>query len=538
MELSPSAHRDTFARDHLPPPGQWPELLFDLPALHYPQRLNCGAELLDRTIERFGADRPVFRTGGGEVWTYGELRDQVDRIAHVLTSGLGVVPGNRVLLRGPTTPWLAACWLAVMKAGAVAVTVLAQQRAKELATVCEIAAVSHALCDIRSLDDLAKAEVPGLSITAYGGDGPDDLLRLAAAGPPEPYEAVETAADDVALIAFTSGTTGRPKGCMHFHRDVLAVADTFSAQVLRPEPDDVFAGSPPLGFTFGLGGLVIFPMRAGASALLLEQAGPDRLLPAIAAHRVSVLFTAPTAYRVMLERIDEFDTGSLRRCVSAGENLPAATWQAWQERTGLRIINGIGATELLHIFISAADDAIRPGATGIPVPGWQARVVDRSGVPVPDGEPGLLAVRGPVGCRYLNDPRQLDYVHEGWNLTGDTYVRDPDGYFRYVARADDMIISAGYNIAGPEVEEALLRHPDVAEAAVIGREDDLRGQIVVAYVVLREGVPRGEETVEALTDAVKRRLTPYKCPREIVFLDALPRTPTGKLQRFRLRALK
>jgi 2-aminobenzoate-CoA ligase len=538
MELSPSAHRDTFARDHLPPAGQWPELLFELPSLRYPQRLNCGAELLDRTIDRFGANRPVFRTGGGEIWTYAELRDQVDRIAHVLTSSLGVVPGNRVLLRGPTTPWLAACWLAVMKAGAVAVTVLAQQRAKELATVCEIAAVSHALCDIRSLDDLAKAEVPGLRITGYGGDSPDDLLRLAAAGTGEPYEAVATAADDVALIAFTSGTTGRPKGCMHFHRDVLAVADTFSAQVLRPQPDDVFAGSPPLGFTFGLGGLVIFPMRAGASALLLEQAGPTQLLPAIAAHRVSVLFTAPTAYRVMLAGLDGHDTASLRRCVSAGENLPAATWQAWQEQTGLRIINGIGATELLHIFISAADGAIRPGTTGIPVPGWQARVVDRSGRPVADGEPGLLAVRGPVGCRYLTDPRQLDYVHDGWNLTGDTYVREPDGYFRYVARADDMIISAGYNVAGPEVEDALLHHPDVAEAAVVGRPDELRGQIVVAYVVLRAGVPAGEDTVAALTDSVKRRLTPYKCPREIVFLNALPRTPTGKLQRFRLRALE
>ncbi|MGW3622425.1 AMP-binding protein [Streptomyces sp. NPDC000880] len=538
MELSPSAHRDTFARDHLPPAGQWPELLFELPSLRYPQRLNCGAELLDRTIDRFGAHRPVFRTGGGEIWTYAELRDQVDRIAHVLTSDLEVVPGNRVLLRGPTTPWLAACWLAVMKAGAVAVTVLAQQRAKELATVCEIAAVSHALCDIRSLDDLAKAEVPGLRITGYGGDSPDDLLRLAAAGTRGPYEAVATAADDVALIAFTSGTTGRPKGCMHFHRDVLAVADTFSAQVLGPQPDDVFAGSPPLGFTFGLGGLVIFPMRAGASALLLEQAGPAQLLPAIAAHRVSVLFTAPTAYRVMLNGLDGHDTASLRRCVSAGENLPAATWQAWQERTGLRIINGIGTTELLHIFISAADGEIRPGTTGIPVPGWQARVVDRSGRPVADGEPGLLAVRGPVGCRYLTDLRQLDYVHDGWNLTGDTYLREPDGYFRYVARADDMIISAGYNVAGPEVEDALLHHPDVAEAAVVGRPDELRGQIVVAYVVLRAGVGAGEDTATALTDSVKRRLTPYKCPREIVFLDALPRTPTGKLQRFRLRALK
>ncbi|MFD4141225.1 AMP-binding protein [Streptomyces sp. NPDC058572] len=538
MELSPSAHLDTFPRDHLPPAGQWPDLVFGLPALSYPQRLNCGAELLDRTIERFGADRPVFRTGGGEVWTYGELRHQVDRIAHVLTSELGVVPGNRVLLRGPTTPHLAACWLAVMRTGAVAVTVLAQQRAKELATVCEIAAVSHALCDIRSLDDLAKAEVPGLRITAYGGDGPDDLLRLASARPDEPYEPVATAADDVALIAFTSGTTGRPKGCMHFHRDVLAVADTFSEQVLRPEPDDVFAGSPPLGFTFGLGGLVIFPMRAGASALLLEQAGPAQLLEAVAKHRVSVLFTAPTAYRVMLDKLDGHDTGSLRRCVSAGENLPAATWEAWQERTGLRIINGIGATELLHIFISAADEAIRPGTTGVPVPGWEARVVDEEGRPVPDGEPGLLAVRGPVGCRYLADPRQSQYVRDGWNRTGDTYVREPDGWFRYVARADDMIISAGYNIAGPEVEDALLHHPDVAEAAVVGRPDELRGQIVVAYVVLRGGSGPGDDTAQALTDWVKQRLTPFKCPREIVFLDALPRTATGKLQRYRLRAIE
>ncbi|MFJ1748459.1 AMP-binding protein [Streptomyces sp. NPDC088116] len=536
MELTPSAHIDTFARDHLPPAEQWPHLLPLPPGTRSPARVNCAAELLDRTAERFGADRPVFRTPSGEIWSYGELRGRVDRIAHVLTSDLGVVPGNRVLLRGPTTPWLAACWLAVLKAGAVAVTVLAQQRAHELATMCEIARVRHALCDIRSLDDLVKAEVPGLRITAYGGDAPDDLLRLAD-GRPERYAAVETAADDVALIAFTSGTTGRPKGCMHFHRDVLAVADTFSRQVLRPEPGDIFAGSPPLGFTFGLGGLMLFPMRAGASALLLEQARPAQLLAAVAEHRVSVLFTAPTAYRVMLDelRSKPYDISSLRRCVSAGENLPADTWRAWHERTGLCVINGIGATELLHIFISAADDAIRPGTTGVPVPGWQARVVDRSGAPVPDGEPGLLAVRGPVGCRYLSDPRQLEYVQGGWNLTGDTYIREPDGYFRYVARADDMIISAGYNIPGPQVEDALLAHPDVVEAAVVGRPDALRGEIVAAYVVLRDGVARDEGTAEALRGFVRARLVPYKCPRAIVFLDALPRTPTGKLQRFRLR---
>ncbi|MFD3497407.1 AMP-binding protein [Streptomyces sp. NPDC058678] len=525
--MNPSAHVDTFTRDHLPPPEQWPELRFDLPELRYPDRLNCAAELLAGQA----ADRPVFHTPTGGTWTYGDLHTRVDRIAHALTRDLGVVPGNRVLLRGPTTPWLAACWLAVLKAGAVAVTVLAQQRPHELATMCEIARIEHALCDIRAVDDLAKAEMPGLRITTYGGDTPGDLLNLAT--PEEPYTAVDTASDDVALIAFTSGTTGRPKGCMHFHRDVLAIADTFARHVLGPHPEDVFTGSPPLGFTFGLGGLVVFPMRAGASALLLEQAGPRQLLPAIAEHRVSVLFTAPTAYRAMLDELDTYDVSSLRRCVSAGENLPAATWRAWHERTGLRVINGIGATELLHIFISAADERIRPGTTGMPVPGWHARVQDEDGAPVPDGEPGLLAVRGPVGCRYLADPRQREYVRGGWNVTGDTYVREPDGYFRYVARADDMIISAGYNIAGPEVEDALLRHPDVLEAAVVGRPDEARGQVVVAFAVLKEGAERDTEALRAF---VLSELAPYKCPREIVLLDTLPRTATGKLQRFRLRA--
>ncbi|MYW64042.1 AMP-binding protein [Streptomyces sp. SID8379] len=526
--LLPSAHVDTFARDHLPPPELWPGLLLDDPELHCPDTLNCGAELLDATVERFGADRPALHCPGQPSWSYGELKATVDRIAHVLTDDLGVVPGNRVLLRGPTTPRLVACWLAVMKAGAVAVTVLAQARAAELATVCGLARVRHALCDPRFVDDLAKAEAPGLRITAF-----DDLLRRAATKPAA-YDAVRTSADDVALIAFTSGTTGRPKGCMHFHRDVLAIADTFSRHVLKPTPDDVFAGSPPLGFTFGLGGLVVFPLRAGASALLLEQAGAPRLLASVAEHRVSVLFTAPTAYRAMLADPSwaSYDLTSLRRCVSAGENLPAATWHAWHEATGLRLINGIGATELLHIFVSAADEAARPGTTGVPVPGWQARIVDQDGNQLPDGEPGLLAVRGPVGCRYLADPRQTVYVRHGWNITGDTYVREADGYFRYVARADDMIISAGYNIAGPEVEDALLRHPDVTEAAVVGRPDEARGQIAVAYVVLRPGARRDPE---GLRNFVKAELVPYKCPRAIEFLDALPRTATGKLQRFRLR---
>ncbi|MCT2590789.1 AMP-binding protein [Streptomyces sp. N2-109] len=542
MQLSPSAHVDTFTRDHLPPPEQWPQLTSDLPELRYPARLNCGEELLDRTVERYGGDRPAI-LGAAESWTYGELRSRVDRIAHVLTEELGVLPGNRVLLRGPTTPQLAACWLAVMKAGAVAVTVLAVQRPKELRTVCEIARVSHALCDAGAMDDLVKAEVPGLRLTAFGGAASDDLLRRAE-GRPARYQAVRTAADDVALIAFTSGTTGRPKGCMHFHRDVLAIADTFSARIIHPRPDDLFAGSPPLGFTFGLGGLLVFPLRAGAAALLEQWSGPEQILGAVARHRISVLFTAPTAYRAMLAKLGggSYDLSSLRRCVSAGENLPAATWQAWHEHTGLRLIDGIGATEMLHIFISAADDAVRPGCTGIPVPGFEARIVEEDGVTgVPDGTPGLLAVRGPVGCRYLSDERQREYVRGGWNITGDTYVREPDGYFRYLARADDMIISSGYNIAGPEVEGALLHHPEVAEAAVVGVPDERRGQRVVAHVVLREGVPRGDaprssaEIADELREFVQAELTPYKCPREIVFTASLPRTPTGKVQRFRLR---
>ncbi|MFC5145854.1 AMP-binding protein [Streptomyces aureoversilis] len=539
-ELQPSAHVDTFPRDHLPPARHWPGLPYKSGALPaYPPRLNCGSELLDATVARLGPDRPAVHDDSGFRWTYGQLAAHVDRIAHTLTDDLGVVPGNRVLLRGPTTPWLAACWLAVMKAGAVAVTVLAAQRPHELATICELARIRHALCDARSLDGLdALAQAPEpLHITPYGGDTPGDLLRLAA-DKPSSYAAVDTSADDVALIAFTSGTTGRPKGCMHFHRDVLAIADTFSAHVLRPSPDDVFAGSPPLGFTFGLGGLVIFPLRAGAATLLTDWRGPEHLLADIRHHRVSVLFTAPTAYRSMLETLQQpgpHDVSSLRRCVSAGEHLPAALWHAWRQATGLHVINGIGATEMLHIFISAADDAIRPGTTGLPVPGYEARVVGPDGRTLPDGEPGLLAVRGPTGCRYLADERQREYVRDGWNLTGDTYVREPGGHFRYVARADDMIISAGYNIAGPEVEEALLRHPDVLEAAVVGRPDARRGEIVVAHVVLREGVPRTAETAAALREFTKKEIVPYKCPREIEFPEALPRTPTGKLQRFRLR---
>ncbi|QGK70087.1 AMP-binding protein [Allosaccharopolyspora coralli] len=532
MDLSPSAYVDTFARDNLPPVDQWPELTATLPELRYPQKVNCAVELLDHTVERLGRQRRCL-VGTGGSWTYGEVQDEVDRVARVLVEDFGVVPGNRVLLRGPNSPYLVVCWLAILKAGGVVVTVLPALRSGELATVAELARVSHAVCDARFVEDLNAAEVEGLRTVTYGGAAGD--LETRSAAKETGFPAVETAADDVSLIAFTSGTTGRPKGCMHFHRDVLAIADTFSRHVLRPGPDDVFAGSPPLAFTFGLGALVVFPMRVGAASVLLEKATGDALLGAIREHRVSVLFTAPTAYRGLLGALDHADISSLRRCVSAGEHLDPDTWRAWHRATGIGLIDGIGATEMLHIFISAADEYVRPGATGVPVPGFTASIVDVTGAAVPDGEPGLLAVRGPVGCRYLADERQRDYVRNGWNLTGDTYVRDGDGYFWFRSRADDLIVSAGYNIAAAEVEEAVLHWPGVAETAVVGVPDPVRGQAVKAFVVLDDTVPVTGETEAELQEFVRSRIAPYKAPRVVEFIAALPRTPTGKVQRFKLR---
>ena len=536
MELSPSAHVDTFTRDHLPPPDQWPDLVFELPELRYPDRLNCAEELLDRVVERLGGDRPCLRDGAGAVWSYADLLARANRVARVLVEDLGIVPGNRVLLRGPNNPWLVACWFGAMKAGAVVVATMPLLRSGELATIGEIAKVDLALCDARYTADLIQAGVAGMRVVQYGGSDGDDLFGMLASKPSD-FATVPTAADDVAVIAFTSGTTGRPKAAMHFHRDVLAIADTFSAHVLRPEPDDVFAGSPPLAFTYGLGGLVVFPMRVGASVLLLESAAPPELFGAVGKHRVTVLVTAPTAYRAVLQRIAGYDLGSLRRCLSAGEALPASTFEAFREATGIPIIDGIGSTELLHIFIASADDDIRPGSTGKVVPGYRARVVDDAGDPVPDGQPGRLAVQGPTGCRYLADDRQQLYVQHGWNITGDTYLRDADGYYWFQARSDDMIVSSGYNISGPEVEGALLRHPAVEECGVVGEPDPARGTIVKAYVVLAEDVPRTEETARALQDFVKNEIAPYKYPRAVEFLDELPRTNTRKLQRYRLRQL-
>ncbi len=438
-----------------------------------------------------------------------------------------------MLLRGFNEPWLVACWFAVLKAGGVAVTTMPLLRAGELSTMAEMCRPTVALCDSRLTEDLAKAAIPGLATAVFGSSAPDDLSTRAAAKP-DTFDDVDTAADDVALLAFTSGTTGRPKATMHFHRDVLAIADTFSAHVLRPEPDDVFTGSPPIGFTFGLGALVVFPLRVGASVLLLEKATPDLLADAVATHGVTVLSTAPTAYKAILAAGAADKLAGVRRAVSAGEALPESVWRAVHEAIGLRIIDGIGATEMLHIFISAADDDIRPGSTGREVPGYTAVVLDDDGHPVPDGTAGSLAVRGPTGCRYLDGDRQEVYVRHGWNVTGDTYVRDADGYFHYQARTDDMIVSAGYNIAGPEVEQALLGHPDVVDCAVVGAPDAERGMIVKAFVVLNSGRAR-DVSAEELQDYVRQAIAPYKRPRAVEFCDELPRTSTGKLQRYKLR---
>jgi len=533
MQLTPSAHVDTFCRDHLPPADEWPELLLDFADVQYPDRLNCATELLDRRVERDGPDRPCVRSPTGR-WTYGDLLRAANQVAHVLVDQLGVEPGNRVLLRGPNNPWLVACWFGVLKAGAVVVTTMPLLRPGELRTVAEIASVDIALCDHRFLDDLVGAAIGELRVLPYGGEGEDDLTRLVHTQPAT-FDDVETAADDVALLAFTSGTTGRPKATMHFHRDVLANADTFSKHVLRPVADDVFIGTPPLAFTFGLGGLVVFPLRVGASTLLVERATPDELADLIAEHRATVCFTAPTAYRAMLASGKAAQLTTLRRAVSAGEHLPAPVWHAFHEATGIKIIDGIGATEMLHIFISAADDDIRPGSTGRAVPGYVAAVLDDHGLPALSGESGRLAVKGPTGCRYLADPRQAVYVQHGWNITGDTFVQDADGYFWFQARSDDMIVSSGYNIAGPEIEEALITHPDVLECGVVGRPDADRGQVVAAYVVLRPGIDGDTGKRQELQNFVKQQIAPYKYPRVLEFVDALPRTSTGKVQRFRLR---
>jgi 2-aminobenzoate-CoA ligase len=522
MELLPSAHVDSFCRDHLPPADQWPELTFDLHELRYPDRLNCATALLDQVAARHGADRPCLHQPGRPTWSYADLMAAANRIARVLVEDLGIVPGNRVLLRGPNNQWLSAAWFGVLKAGAVLVTTMPLLRTGELQTIHEIAHLDAALVDHRFLEAVEPLGVPTI---AFGDAAWDERLAGKAAA----YDDVATSSDDVCMLAFTSGTTGRPKATMHFHRDVMSICETFSRHVLQPSSEDVFTGTPPYAFTFGLGGVLLFPLHAGASTLLVEKATPVELAELIDEHGVTICFTAPTAYKAMLAA--GRTVPSLRKAVSAGEHLPKATWEAFREATGVEIIDGIGSTEMLHIFISASGQGIRPGSTGRAVPGYAATIVDDLGHELPPGVAGLLAVRGPTGCRYLDDDRQLGYVRNGWNLTGDTFLRDDDGYFWYQARSDDMIISSGYNIAAPEVEEALLKHPMVAECAVVGIPDEARGMLVKGYVV-----SAGPVTASELQDFVKAEIAPYKYPRAIEFVEELPKTATGKLQRFRLRA--
>ena len=537
-----SAHIDTFARDHLPPPEQQPEFLFDLPGLQFPAMLNCATELLDRHVAEGHGDRPCVSAPGGPVWTYAELRRESNRIANVLVRKMGLVPGNRVLLRAANKPMLVACWFGVMKAGGIAVATMPLLRAKELVQIIEKGEVTHALCDhgLRAELEAAMQQAPRLAHSVcFGETGPAGLEALMAAEDSR-FDNVATAADDTCLLAFTSGTTGQPKATMHFHRDVMASCVCFPPHVLRATSADIFIGSPPLAFTFGLGGLTLFPMSVGASTVLIEKASPPDLLDAITRSRATVLFTAPTSYRAMAAAARERKLtvalgGPLRKCVSAGEALPAATRTLWRDATGIELIDGIGATEMLHIFIAADEATARPGATGKAVPGYVACVMDASGQPAPTGTVGRLAVKGPTGCRYLGDARQANYVSGGWNYTGDAYLMDADGFFFYQSRTDDMIISAGYNIASPEVEEALLAHPAVAECAVIGVPDEERGQIVKAFVVLRAPHPASDALKRELQDFVKAAIAPYKYPRALEFRAALPRTETGKLQRFRLR---
>jgi 2-aminobenzoate-CoA ligase len=532
---SSGAHTDTFAREQLPDASLWPVLdLSALPDLAQLTRLNAASELLDQTIARMGGERTVFHFPGGS-WSYNLLRERANQIAHVLVNEYGLEPGNRVLLRAPNNPMLAACWFAVLKAGGIVVCTMPLLRARELRYILDHARINIALCDARICDELKQAcgQIDRKIPIAHFGNGE---LEAEISVEPTEFADVQTAPTDIAIIAYTSGTTGNAKGTVHFHRDLIAACDCWSKHVLQPTADDVFCGSPPLAFTYGLGALVLFPLRVGASALLVEQTAPPQLLEAIAAHRPSIVFTSPTGYRAMLPRLAEFDVSSLKKCVSAGETLPRSTFDAWKQATRLSIIDGIGATELLHIFISSAGADIRAGSTGRVVPGYTACVVDDDIREVPDGTIGKLAVRGPTGCRYLaNEERQRAYVRNGWNLTGDAYVRDADGYFWYQARADDMIISGGYNISGPEVENVLLEHSCVLECGVVGVPDHERGQIVKAFIVLRPGHTSSDALVKELQAFVKAQIAPYKYPRAIEFVDALPRTNTGKLQRFRLR---
>ena len=537
MTLGPSGHSDSFTRDRLPPADQWP----DMPraAFVYPDWVNVGVELTDAMVARGFGDHTAL-IGNGRLRTYKELSDWTNRIAHALVEDYGVKPGHRVLIRSANNPAMVAAWLAATKAGAVVVNTMPMLRASELTKIVDKAEVSLALCDTRLMEEMvacAKSSAHLRHVVGFDGTANHDAeLDRAALGKSVRFAAARTGRDDVALLGFTSGTTGEPKATMHFHRDILTISDGYAREVLGVVPEDVFVGSPPLAFTFGLGGLAVFPLRFGAAACLLENASPPNLIEIIQKYRATVCFTAPTAYRVMLKAMEEgADLSSLRAAVSAGETLPAPVYEEWIAKTGKPMLDGIGATEMLHIFLTNRFDDHRPACTGRPVAGYEAKIVDENGAEMPRGSVGRLAVRGPTGCRYMDDARQAKYVQNGWNLTGDAFWQDENGYFHFAARTDDMIISSGYNIAGPDVEAALLAHADVLECAVVGEPDPERGQIVVAHVVLVEGVAPTPETAKRLQDHVKASIAPYKYPRRVEFVATLPKTQTGKIQRFRLR---
>ncbi len=540
-DLGPSGHVDDFARRNLPPSGHWPKLLLDRPEYQYPEYLNAAVELTDRIVEKGFGDN-IALIGNGRQRTYKELADWSNRLAHALVENYGVKPGNRVLIRSGNNPALVACWLGATKAGAVVVNTMPMLRAGELTKIVDKAEIALALTDSRIADEIvacAKTSKFLKQVVNFDGTSNHDAeLDRVALNKPVKFNAVKTGRDDVALLGFTSGTTGEPKATMHFHRDLMIVADGYAKEVLKVTPDDVFVGSPPLAFTFGLGGLAVFPLRFGATATLLENASPPEMVKIIETYKATICFTSPTAYRAMMAAMDKgADLSSLRLAVSAGETLPAPVFEAWTRKTGKTILDGIGSTELLHIFITNRTGDASAGKTGKPVAGYEAKIVDDEMKDVPDGTVGKLAVRGPTGCRYLADKRQSNYVRDGWNLTGDSFVRDEQGRFAFVARSDDMIVSSGYNIAGPEVEAALLSHAAVAECGVVGAPDEARGMIVKAYVIVASGVVADAELATALQDHVKREIAPYKYPRAIEFVEQLPKTGTGKLQRFALRQI-
>lgn len=534
VSVSRSAHVDTFCRENLPPRDEWPVLEFTLPQLHYGDRINAAVELIDQAVVEFGAEKPCLLTPDGEVWSFADVQRRSNQIAQVLTEDLGLVSGNRVLLRSPNKPWLVVSWLGVLKAGCVAVTTMHVLHAREIAKLITLTRPAAGISDHRFMDDLRIASNGGMPLLTLGDASAHDLAIRSEAKSGR-FEAVDTAAEDVAILAPTSGTTGTPKITMHFHRDILAAADTFARQVLKPTSEDIFSGSPPLAFTFGLGGLLIFPLRFGASSLLVERASPVELAELCHRHGVTVLFSAPTAYRAIVRKGKASLLRGVRLAVSSGEHLAADDWNEIHQATGLKLINALGSTEMLHAYVAAVGDAVHQGATGLAILGFRTKVLDESGNETRPNEVGRLAVIGPTGCRYLYGVGQKEHVRSGWNLTDDRFRRDDDGYLWYEGRVDGMIVSSGYNISALEVESALAAHPEVLECAVVGKPDTERGSVVCAFVVLRDGVAPNEVKRKELQTFIKGAIAPYKYPRELIFVSKLPRNASGKLQHYRLR---